>query len=216
MYPHFHGEKHEGKHCDEILKGYFPDSYNGVFFDVGAFEPVRISNSYHFEKNGWKCYCFEANPENILFLKKERENVFHFAIADEDRDDVEFNSVWSGNNWNAGFSALNISDEYKKQFGWGSDNDSFFTVKKWKVNQRKLDTVIRDGISDLTHIDIMSIDVEGGELNVFKGLDLKKYRPKVILLEVVGAENIIEMEGFMTSFGYRLDKCFDYNQFWTL
>ena len=34
-------------------------------------------------------------------------------------------------------------------------------------------------------IDFISIDVEGNELNVLKGFDLKNYKPKVILLEFI-------------------------------
>jgi hypothetical protein len=47
----FHGEILENINVDFILRSYFQDySYKGVFLDVGAFEPIRISNSYHFEK----------------------------------------------------------------------------------------------------------------------------------------------------------------------
>ena len=58
-----------------MLRSYFPNKLNGDFFDVGAFEPVTISNSYHFEKNDWECYCFEANTQQIPLLKSVRKNV---------------------------------------------------------------------------------------------------------------------------------------------
>jgi len=61
-YYNFHGEIQKGKNVDKTLREYFPDyNYRGIFFDIGAYEPINISNSYHFEKNGWDCYCFEAN-----------------------------------------------------------------------------------------------------------------------------------------------------------
>lgn len=48
-YKQFHGEVLENISVDAILRSYFSDySYKGVFLDVGAFEPIRISNSYHF------------------------------------------------------------------------------------------------------------------------------------------------------------------------
>ena len=34
-------------------------------------------------------------------------------------------------------------------------------------------------------IDFISIDVEGFELNVLKGLDFKKYKPKLVVLELI-------------------------------
>ena len=77
----FFGEVQEGKHVDEVLRSYFPDySYKGVFFDVGAFEPIRISNSHHFHLNGWKVYSFEANPAKIPLLKQHRDHVFRDCL----------------------------------------------------------------------------------------------------------------------------------------
>ena len=73
-YTQFHGEILENRHVDAILRNYFPDyNYKGVFVDVGAFEPIRISNSYHFEKNNWDVYCFEANSNSIPLLKQYRK-----------------------------------------------------------------------------------------------------------------------------------------------
>jgi len=33
-------------------------------------------------------------------------------------------------------------------------------------------------------VDVLNIDVEGLELRVLKGLDFKKYRPRVIVIEI--------------------------------
>ena len=70
-YENFHGEFSNGKYVDQTLREYFPDyNYLGTFIDVGAYEPINISNSYHFEKNGWNVYCLEANTILIDGLKK--------------------------------------------------------------------------------------------------------------------------------------------------
>jgi hypothetical protein len=51
FYNNFHGEVQHGKFVDETLREYFPDyNYKGIFLDIGAYEPINISNSYHFEK----------------------------------------------------------------------------------------------------------------------------------------------------------------------
>ena len=48
---------------DKVLRGYFPDyNYKGVMLDIGACDPVWMSNSNHFELNGWEVFCFEPNP----------------------------------------------------------------------------------------------------------------------------------------------------------
>ena len=117
-YNEFHGEFIEGICLDNVLRNYFPDyNYKGVFLDVGAFEPIKISNSYHFEKNGWEVYCFEANTNSIPLLKEHRKNVYNYAIYDENKDEVEFNIVESGpDNWTAGFSSVELDENISKTF----------------------------------------------------------------------------------------------------
>lgn len=214
MYTNFHGEhQHDsktgsGKHVDQILREYFPDmSYKGVFFDVGAFEPIRISNSYHFEKNGWDCYCFEANTDNIPLLRSERANVFHYALGNEDKEDVTFQVV-SSSGWTAGFSALTISEALKSRFGWNN-----FPVKELHVAQKTLNTILRTELPSVTSIDILSIDIEGGELNCLRGLDLTTFGPNVILVENATPEDRT-LQNYLESFGYRLDRSSEYNQYY--
>jgi len=208
-YNYYHGEIQNNKHVDQILREYFPDpSYKGVFFDIGAFEPIKISNSYHFEKNNWDVYCFEANTEGIPLLKQYRKNVFNYAISNEDKDSVSFNIVTS-NNWTAGFSAIEINEEYKQIFGWNPSS-----VIKITVPQKSLNTIIKEEIPQIKEIDIMSIDIEGGELNCLHGIDLIKYKPKVMVIEnVTHSENIYN---YLKKFGYVLDKVISYNEYYIL
>jgi len=197
----------DGKYVDEVLRDYFPDyECKGVFFDIGAFEPITISNSHHFHMNGWDVYSFEANTELIPLLKQYRQNVFNYAICDEDKDEIEFNVVSNGS-WTAGFSAIEISEDYKRIFPGGIE-----TITKIKVPQRTLNTIINNEISYLDHIDIISIDIEGGELKCLYGIDLNKYNPQVILIENV--TNDQKITNYLLNFGYKLDKQISYNQYY--
>jgi FkbM family methyltransferase len=208
MYNNFHGEIQDGKHVDEILREYFPVyDYKGNFFDVGAFEPIIISNSYHFEKNGWNVYCFEANPSSVEKLQKERKNVFNYAVYDKDSDKATFNVVLS-NGWTAGFSAIELSDAVSKVFP--CDNKEITQIQ---VKQKTLNNILKNDLNDaILQIDILKIDVEGGELKVLKGLDINKYNPKIILVENI--DNNKNIYDYLTSFGYVLDKHISYNQYY--
>ena len=207
LYKEYHGEYMCGKYVDQILREYYPDfAYKGVFFDVGAFEPIRISNSHHFYMNGWNVYSFEANPNLIEELKKHRQNVYNYAIYDEDKDEIEFNVVNDGN-WTAGFSAIELSKDYETIFPCATK-----TISKIKVPQKTLNTIINTEIPDLTSIDIMSIDIEGGELKCLKGFDLNRFSPKVMVIENV--TNDINIKNYLEERGYRLDKQYAYNQFY--
>jgi FkbM family methyltransferase len=208
-YTQFHGEIQNGKHVDQVLREYFGNDYVGIFFDVGAFHPITISNSYHFEKNGWTCYLFEANPNNIPLLKEHRSNVFNYAISDVDKDSIEFHVVTLGDNWTASYSAITISDEYKRIFG----NVDEKCISKVNVPQRSLNSIIQSEIPELSRIDIMSIDIEGGEFNCLKGFDLHKYKPKVMVIENADHGNKTILH-YLKTFGYRLDKEISYNQYY--
>jgi len=206
-YQQFHGEFLENKHVDAILREYFPDySYKGVFIDVGAFEPIRISNSYHFEKNNWDVYCFEANSNSILLLQQYRKNVFNYAIYDKDEDNIEFNVVES-NGWTAGFSAIELSDEISNIF---KCNNKIIT--KINVNQRTLNSLLQTELSNVKTIDILKIDIEGGELKCLHGINFNTHRPKLILLENI--TNDKKIEEYLNANGYILHKQVSYNQFY--
>jgi FkbM family methyltransferase len=207
MYTEFHGEFLNNIKVDNILRNYFPDfNYKGVFLDVGAFEPIRISNSYHFEKNDWSVYCFEANTNSIPLLKLHRKNVFNYAIYDIDKDDVIFNVVES-NGWTAGFSSIDLSDEISNIF---KCNDKKIT--QIKVPQKTLNTILNTELKHIKNIDILKIDIEGGELKCLYGIDLQKYKPTVILIENI--TNDIKIQKYLEQFDYILDIQNSYNQFY--
>jgi FkbM family methyltransferase len=53
--------------------------------------------------------------------------------------------------------------------------------KKVRVKLRTLDSILAE--AGVAQIDFLSIDVEGMELQVLQGLDLKKFAPQLVLLE---------------------------------
>ena len=57
-------------------------------------------------------------------------------------------------------------------------------------------------------IDFFSLDVEGNELSVLKGLDWKKYSPAVILVE---ANKPAELENLLCPKGYKVIRDFSPN-----
>ena len=109
--------------------------------------------------------------------------VVQCACAHRDEDDVDFSVVDShGTPYEYGrvsfesFSSLAIKDSYKSL---KPDLD----IKKIKVNLRRLDTILAARKPPVDHIDILSVDVEGWELEVIADLDLQKYKPRVMVIE---------------------------------
>ena len=100
-----------------------------------------------------------------------------------------------------------ISEDYKRKFPGGIK-----TVTKIKVPQRTLNSLLENEMKDITSIDIMSIDIEGGELNCLKGFDIAKYMPHVILIENI--TNDTHVNHLLESHDYTCVRKINYNHYW--
>jgi len=141
-------------------------------------------------------------------LKEHRANVFNYAISDCDKDEITFHVVGKSE-WTASYSAINISEEYKQIFGDIDPN----LISKVTVPQKSLNSIIQSEIPTLERIDIMSLDIEGGEYDCLRGLDLRTYKPRVLVVENANAANKL-IQDYLEANSYRLDKQISYNQYY--
>ncbi len=80
--------------------------------------------------------------------------------------------------------------------------DDPLTGAKVRVPLRTLDSILAEAGAE--RIDFLSIDVEGMELAVLQGLNLKKYSPRLILLEEQRRD--FTKHFYLRRHGYRLVK----------
>jgi FkbM family methyltransferase len=172
----------------EVFDAFFKDrGSQGVLVEVGAADPEFLSVSASFRKRGWKIIAVEPNPE-FCRLHRERGHAVHeFACSHVDEDDVDFFIVSSVGQVYHGvplsfesFSSLGMKDEFLDHYKTAADGREIFRVK---VKSRRLDTILQTYEPDTKEIDVLSIDVEGWELNVLAGLSIDTYRPKVVIME---------------------------------
>lgn len=214
MYTNFHGEvtiHSGGLPVDAIIREYFPDySYLGVFVDIGAYRPVELSNSYHFEQNGWSTICIEPNIKVIEELRSIRKNVLNYALADKYEDNIDFSVVYCdevGPDYMPSFSALHVNHDLLDHYGYKVKRSEII-----KVKVRTLDWVLENKLQHLSHIDVISIDTEEGEEDILKGFTLQHLMPKLFVIEQHFQNDYIE--NFMRQNNYHLDKSIDYNKFY--
>ena len=183
----FYGEKN----LDKIIRNaFFPDySYHGIFLEVGAAGPEFLSMSMHFRENGWNIIAIEPNPDFCKLHHQKGYEVLQYACSDHDEDDVEFFVVdsheadyFGGRVSYESFSSLGIKESY-------SNLKKDINQKKITVQLRRLDTILGKHAPDVKEIDILSVDVEGWELEVMDGLDISKYGPKVMIIENLFSDN---------------------------
>jgi FkbM family methyltransferase len=198
----FYGEKN----VDERMRNaFFPDySYQGVFVEVGAAGPEYLSMSMHFRENGWRIIGIEPNPEFCELHRKKGFEILQYACGDHDQDDVEFFVV---NSLGAAYNGGKVSYESFSSLGLKSNYASLkkdLNQQKIIVQLRRLDTILAKHAPDVERIDILSVDVEGWELEVIDGLNIAKYRPRLMVIENLFSSN--KYLSYMKAKGYFLWK----------
>lgn len=155
----------------------------GIFIDVGAADGITFSNTYYFEKHGWSGLCFEPDPTNYTKAKKCRKKVINNAISNK-KGILDFYISSISSDW----SGLKPTENFTNII---------------KIKTLTLVEVIK--INKITNIDILSIDTEGTELDVWDSLSSTKVRPKVIIVEFVNQGTVNpEVIPAFESKGYKL------------
>lgn len=184
-------KKFYGQHGEDcVLWSVFPPEMSeGFFLDVGALDGKRFSNTYGFEQEGWKGICVEAHPDYIPYVKKNRPNsiVVHAAISNKNKKEIEFYANELGS-----LSTLDSSmqDFFKKNY-----RKHVRAYKKIYVPMKTVDSVLED--NSIKRVHVVSIDVEGTELDVLKGFNLKKYKPRILVVEALDKKREVELKSYM-------------------
>jgi FkbM family methyltransferase len=167
-----------------VYERFFEGVTDGVFVDVGAASPHFLSISAFYRRLGWRVIAVEPNPVFCEAYRAAGYEVLEYACADRDEDNVSFEVVDShGTPYEGGavsfesFSALKVKRSYRKRAPRRLD------VRRIKVDVRRLDTLLAEHAPELERLDLVSVDVEGWELEVLAGLSLERYRPTVLIVE---------------------------------
>jgi|SRR5271165_4306535 len=196
-----------------VQQRFFPEQTSGILVEVGAARPDYLSISARYRSSGWTVIAIEPNPAFCELHRGRGFEVLEYACGDHDEDGVDFCVVNShGTQYENGevsyesLSSLAIKDAYAK-------TASSLDVSKIKVNLRRLDTILTTHAPDVQQIDILSVDVEGWELEVLEGLNLEKYRPRVMVIENLFRDR--KYRAYMEARGYSLWRCLRPNDIYT-
>jgi FkbM family methyltransferase len=179
---------------DLILWDFFERKLGGFYVDVGAHDGLSISNTYFFESIGWTGICIEALPEMAERCAKLRKTstVVQAALGDESANGtVRFNIAED----NTCLSSIE-ADVLRRDLGAGPGRRRTSVEVPYTNLTRVLEHVT-------SPIDFISIDVEGSELSVLRGLDLKGFRPAVLLIEDNSCGRDHTVRDYLATFSYR-------------
>jgi len=204
----------KGEEVDEFYSQIGQDKYyveniikrrrRGVFLDVGAHDGVTFSNTYYLEKNlGWKGLCVEPNPSSYARCIRNRTcNVVNKAVLEGPRGKAEFIIPEGEGVVEGGLEQLCALKGHVREKSLKED----FATQYAKQRTIVVDTTSIMNLlneNQMHVIDYMSIDVEGYELDILKGIDYDKVKVRFLTVEHGNDEGYRkEIHDFLVSKGY--------------
>jgi len=161
---------------------------NGYYVDVGASDGIRLSNTYLLAKQGWKGICVEAHPSYFELLKNNRKEsiCYSVAVGDKDETDTPINLNYRGSLTSLDFS---LQDHFARDYQGYYGNRDESEIKGFKngaaiVKMKTIDSIITECEKKFEcNPNLICIDIDGSEKYAFKGLDLDRWKPEILILE---------------------------------
>ncbi len=179
----------------QIFKRRLAEGKPGRYVDIGCAAPVHISNTYLLYALGWRGLGVDANPEWAAPWAQARPgDVFENIGVGQ----VPGTAYWFRHPKNIGMSRIATQNTAP-----GPE----FAATGVAVKIERLDSLFARHFADGL-IDVLSIDIEGAELDALRSNDWNRWRPGVIILEAhdFAFERPAESPAvaFLCAQGYRL------------
>jgi FkbM family methyltransferase len=163
----------------------------GYFVEAGAYDGFIQSNTYWFERfRGWRGVMVEPVPHLFARARRQRRgaHVVNCALVPEGHRDSMVTLSYGG-----------LMSTVRGAKGGGEEELAHVTAGDmfglddvaYEVTApaRTLTSVLEEAGAP-ADVDLLSLDVEGFEVNVLRGLDLERFRPRFLLIEMHDVESL--------------------------
>jgi FkbM family methyltransferase len=181
---------------DRKLEKYL-DFRGGTFIEAGANDGIAQSNSYFLEnKYGWNGLLVEPVPKYYRMCRRARDvHVVNCGLGPFEEDGKEL-EILSG-----GLMSLPLKVDEKLLHGRSVQQHASIGAREFggtapelvRTRIRALSNLLDD--VGIANVDFFSLDVEGFELEVLKGLDMVRHAPRYLLIETEQLDAVTEFLG---------------------
>lgn len=177
------------RQSDQVWE-YFGRRTEGFFIEVGANDPEIGSQTFHLEQQGWSGILVEPQSTLVAQLKARRPQSRVVQAACTSQEKSGQGVIHLPKNAYHGFATTDPAAE---------EEDVEFDRQE-PISLVTLDSILQD--TGTPQVDLLSVDTQGTELDVLKGFDLRKHRPRLILLE--DHVTALYKHRYLRSQGYKL------------
>lgn len=200
-------KSNDGKFDEAKIAAQFLPEKDGFYIDIGAGSPVEASNTYMFYKRGWQGICIDPISINKKMHKvfRPRDKFLRLIVSNSlGGQHVKFYEFIP-----TGYSTTDekAAKELRKKNG-------VFLISTRFIQSITLASIApRVSPKDAT---LLSVDAEGGDLDILKSNNFKLFSPRVIICEDynIYLEGVpsIALDNFLADYQYKLVKISGYSK----
>lgn len=147
----------------------------GFFVDIGAHHPVRYSNTYFFYRRGWTGLNVDALPGTAKLFQRMRPKDITIECGIGSAEGVLTYYAFDE-------PALNTFSELEAR---EKNRPPYRLIDQIQLPVMTLAQVLERNLPKGRTIDFMTVDTEGLDHEVIASNDWNRYRPKVVLVELL-------------------------------
>lgn len=200
---------------DIILDKLFQSQKDGLYLDIGCHEPTRINNTYRLYKRGWSGICVDASADYERDFKnlRPRDTYVQVGIGKQANSPMKFYE----------FSAPALST-FSTDLASQYQAQGHALVRTSQIPVITLSELCKRHVKERT-IDLLSLDIEGYDLEALESLDWETHKPRAICVETKPSGDIQEeslgedqasIDSFLRKRGYKIYAHTSVNSIYTL
>ena len=167
---HSKGKRYYSETGEDITMHEVFNDQIGTYLDIGSGHPVIGSNTYYYYKRGWTGVCVDPQPNLRIAYKLIRYKDRFIPKVVSSKEKVTYFKFAN--------SLLSTTD---------AKVANYHQKRGLKYTKLELDCInIKNLIPPIitpTQNFFISVDVEGAELEILKGINFSKQRPRAIIIE---------------------------------